>query len=685
MSKIIEAKAVISAADKTGNVFDQIAKKFKGIEKNAKALEGIKAPRFTGDLYKELERLKLSEKELAGVRKEFDRFHSTLKSRPIRASNYFRALDEWKGKTVEHWRDIKSAVDETDRAHSKFFKRAGRFAMTSAGVVGAAYAVNRVGRAAISAGAISQRESARDYLAGIPQSESDRLAAAAQSSSTRYKSVDTSTMHERLRDTAMSTRSTDKAIELADTIAEGTTVLQSLKGKDKAIEEGRKFFSALDVLGKNIDPKEVRELFDGYIKALGVEGEDMDLGGALAMARQSRAAGGVLSNRFLMTTAPGLARDLGDPQLGTALSSSLSQNVGGRATKASKAAQQEFDLRDKQGRFLDSDMLMRDPDKYAWERIIPALQKKGVDVNDNIKVTEALSKLFSNRVVQDVFGKLITQREQYQAKAEQYGRAPGLGAAGPLMGKDPFVALEGVQSQLRNFAALAPVMDTTSSGLNVLSNGIVNLNRTIQDGKLPTGKDVAGGDITFWGAIAEPWTRTRTPEEAREANWRDLYRRQLTELDQKLSPRYGLDEASARALRLKRFDRQIALDQSENLQTMPGIYSDEELKQWQAKYGSIGANVPMPRPRPAGLGEMPPVQSMEGAEQRVSIDGKVEGEAKLDIKVEAGEYLKALVSKMEQGIKLIGQLSSNGPGSSGKSSPDANAPPAGLNTGMPLP
>jgi hypothetical protein len=50
MSKIIEAKAVISAADKTGNVFDKIASKLKGVERSAKSLESVKAPKFTGDL-----------------------------------------------------------------------------------------------------------------------------------------------------------------------------------------------------------------------------------------------------------------------------------------------------------------------------------------------------------------------------------------------------------------------------------------------------------------------------------------------------------------------------------------------------------------------------------------------------------------------------------------------------------
>lgn len=68
--------------------------------------------------------------------------------------------------------------------------------------------------------------------------DSKRIAAEALHASGRFRSVDSSTMHERLRDTAMGMRSTDKALELTDTIGQMTTVLQSLKGKDKAIEDG---------------------------------------------------------------------------------------------------------------------------------------------------------------------------------------------------------------------------------------------------------------------------------------------------------------------------------------------------------------------------------------------------------------------------------------------------------------
>jgi len=91
MSRTIEAKAIISAADATGSVFDKIAAKIKGLEKNAKSLEGIKPPRFMGDFNAELQRLKLTEKELQGVRERRQAFMDALRRERPQAQQYFRA------------------------------------------------------------------------------------------------------------------------------------------------------------------------------------------------------------------------------------------------------------------------------------------------------------------------------------------------------------------------------------------------------------------------------------------------------------------------------------------------------------------------------------------------------------------------------------------------------------------
>lgn len=477
---IIEARAVISATDKTGGVFDKIASKFKEIAGTAKSLSDIKPLKgmSDGDFMRSLRDLKASAREMEIINKSARDFSAALKSGgPMKASRYFDSLSVWREKTISNLRAVRGEMERTEAIRRRFVGPIGngaRMAVGALGVGSAAYVANRGARGIVTAGSVSVREGARDYLAGLSDSDSDRIKRRSSDLSRQYPSITASTMHERLRDTAMSMRSLDKAFEVEDAIARGTVVLQSLKGKDQAIEEGRKFFRGLDVLGKNQDPKQVEGLFNGFIKALGVEGADLNLGDVFQIAKQSRAAGLALSDRFLMSTAPGLIGDMGAPQVGTALASGLAQAIGGRATKESKAFQQSAGLRDKSGNFLDKSLMQSDPDRYAWNRLIPAMQKKGINADDATGVTEFLSKAFSNRTVADLLGKLILQRQQYQDKSRQYDKAPGLAAAGELPRRDPFVAAEGFISQLRNTAAALaePVFPLATSALNSLSGAL---------------------------------------------------------------------------------------------------------------------------------------------------------------------------------------------------------------------
>jgi hypothetical protein len=678
--RTISATAVISAADKTGNVLDKIASKFKGLEKNAKALEGIKAPKFAGDLFEELKRLKLSEKELQGVRKEMALFQNQLKSSPVRAAHYFRAIDDWQSKQVNKWRELKAGVDETDKAHRKFFASAGRFGLAAAGIGGAAYAVGRIATAGVRANAIEKRESARDYLAGMSDAESQRIKDEALLVSGRYHSVDASTMHERLRDTAMGMRSTEKALELSETIAQGTTVLQSLKGKDQAIEEGRKFFSALDVLGKNIDPKEVKELFDGYIKALGVEGADMNLGGVFGMAKRLKAAGATVSNRFLMTTGVGLGRDMGDERAGNAISMMMQQEV--QATKQAKEYGKKYGLRDENGKFADRSEMMRDPDLWAWRRVTAAMERAKLDPNKAEDVNTFLQSAYSNSSARDVISKMMTQREQYQGKAEQFNKAPGLAGAAGLAGKDPFVAYEGLLAQLRNLATLAPGMDSAAAGLNSLSTAVANMNNAIATGTIEG--DYKGA--RWLKGHRESGLLASVSATNDRANLESLRMRQR-EVAEKLR-QGGYSDSVTRDLRMKDFELRSGIDAANNYGSMPPIFSQEELDRWQemdrehrrgaaySTFGKGGGGVALPSSDPRKSSEMPPVQSLEGANVQAQLTGSAEvhGEVKQTIEVKASQYFEALVQNAQNAIKLAGQYVANGVGSTGKSSPDAAAP-----------
>jgi hypothetical protein len=65
----------------------------------------------------------------------------------------------------------------------------------------------------------------------------------------------------------------------------------------------------------------------------------------------------------------------------------------------------------------------------------------------------------------------------------------------------------------------------------------------------------------------------------------------------------------------------------------------------------------------------------------VNVQGTVGGE--LRVTFEAGTTLVSLAERAEQAVKLVGSLTANGPGSTGKSSPDAAAP-ARPSTGSPF-
>lgn len=509
--KTVAAAEKAVASGGTKNV-DGLA---SSLDRVSKASAKLKASGGLGfdSISKSFASLQLTGRELRSVEKDFARFQQRIASmgrEGMRAGSYLPALTQWTTQTAANIKAMRVAADEAEKARAKLYRgwRGGaRMAAGALGVGSVAYGAQRMVRGGVTASAVSARESARDYLAGLDQKDSDRLGRAALSSSSRYNSVDASTMHERLRDTSMSMRSIDKAIELADTIAQGTVVLQSLKGKDAAIEEGRKFFSALDTLGKNVEPSEVRSLFDGYIKALGIEGADMNLAGVLQMARQSRSAGGSLSPRFMMTTGVGLQRDMGDNQVGTALASAQSQVIGGRATAKSKEEQRRLGLRDKKGNFLNAKMMMEDPDLYAWGPLKDALKSSGVNTGDNSAVAATLSKIFSNRTVADVFTKLIQQEEQYRAKGGGdvggFNRGPGLRAAGELPARDPFVAWEGMKAQIANLATQAPIMDAAAKGLSYLSAAIGNFTRQFsEDTDFNKGGKLAGlGVLGVGGAI----------------------------------------------------------------------------------------------------------------------------------------------------------------------------------------
>lgn len=401
-------------------------------------------------------------------------------------------------------RELGGHLQTRERAFREHHLRMGRVFKESAAYLGAGGALYGAGRALTSgarAAADQSRERARDYLAGRAE-DTVRIDREALALSSRYKSVDSNTFHERLRDMSLSMGSIDKALAVSDSMARSMTVLQSLKGRDAAIEEGRKFDKALDTFGKNIDPATVRKLMDGFVKALGVEGAELNYGELLQAAKMSKSAGPGLGEEFLATVAPGLMTELGGARFGTALSSSYAQLIGGRSTKKSLAYQEKIGMRDAQGQIsaADRDLIASNPYAYTRSRLMPMLEKSGVDLDNTAAVGEAMSKIFSNQVVANLYTQMVTQRDQIDRRVGQYRKAPGLAAADELAQRDPYVAAAAASAQFRNAMAELgdAVMPAATKALNLFADGANALARYADENPL---KALAGTAVVGAGGV----------------------------------------------------------------------------------------------------------------------------------------------------------------------------------------
>jgi len=750
MAKIIEAKVVLTGEDKgVVATFSKVAKSVDGIAKSAKAFNGLKPTKAFDDMaksakalngikpmagwgasfQKEIEKMSLSSRELLRVQREFKRFQEMTPR--FRASQYMRDFDTWKTRTIRGIHEVRREQERLEH-RARRLRNVPRAIGNAAGIYTGGYVANRSARATVTAGAESARESARDYLAGLPDGESARLKTAAEKLSEQYKSIPATVMHGQLREAATSMRSIDKAVALGGTLAEALTVLKTMKGADRAPEELRRYLAGLDVVGKNQDPAEVRQLLNSALKAMQTEGADMDFGGLLQAVRQARSAGSVLSNRFMTNALPALGRDMGDAQVGTALSSGLSQVIGGRATKKSKVEQYRYGLRRK-GVFKDSEKFMRDPDLWAWENLTPALKKRKVNVDDETAVAAAISKLFSNRTVADLMTKLVVQREQYQAKYRQYDQNPGLKAAEELPKRDPFVAWSAATAQLNNaLAAIAePQTERAISVLNNVASGLGQIAKfareepkkaqEIVNGAVPVGLGVLGAGANAAGAAigglsgfllrafghiigpfgpalsmaSQPDIQTKAPdgrpfvEVLRERAWKG---KSFT-LDNIQQALYGPKVVPPEVERLLKRARQIdnwqgALDKT----ALGGAFRASQLKRIEQARAELLPElerlgyVPSASPQPgAGQQQQQPMTAANIA-KALGFDKLVTSETRVtaELKGEATVSGKAEVTINIPGfgvhsamIPLSGTVSANGPGSLGTSSPDAAAMPVG--------
>ncbi|MEZ5764902.1 MAG: hypothetical protein R3D69_12025 [Xanthobacteraceae bacterium] len=423
------------------------------LDKVAAAKKKLDAP-FKGlDLAREFGDLKLTRRELQLITKDFEALRGAM--RGMKASDALGTFGLWKTRTIADLRDMRREMQATDRARDRMFRgwRGGaRFAAGAAGVGGAAYVTGRGVRGTVRAGAVYQREGAREFAAGMTPSESVEAGRLAKNYSAKYPSIDAAQVRDRLRSLRSFTGDFGKGTSLLEGQLQALTVLQSLKGKDNATQELNQFMRGMDVLGKNEDPKVVSQLTNAFIKAMSVD-PDLNMGQFSQFARKSKSAGAALSNEFLAEIVPTFSQDMGGPELGTALGTEVSQAISGRGTAKSKSFQRRAGLRNAKG-MVDPNLLLSNPydwiNKYAPE----AMRRMKLDPAKERDITKFMGDAFSAQTVSNLFTKFITQRDQAERNRRMARDAPEMDiVSGKLKELDPFVAAEGFMAQLRNLGA----------------------------------------------------------------------------------------------------------------------------------------------------------------------------------------------------------------------------------------
>ncbi|KRR11292.1 hypothetical protein CQ12_05550 [Bradyrhizobium jicamae] len=613
-------------------------------------MEGIKPLKFTGNIENELRRLKLTERELQGVRKAQAALDAQLKADPVgrRASMYFRAMDDWKNRTVAHWREVKAGVDEADKAHKKFFAAAGRFGLAATGIGGAAYATYRTGRFALDRSKEDNREWTKQRQVGLTQSQSDEIAAEAERQSQQFPSVSQTELRAAGREATMQLGSSEAGLKMMSTIGRFMTSGKVLWGTDKIEEQTRKALQILDAR-QITDPQRANNLLDALVRSSQVEGgpdfKAEDLRTALRYGRDMTRG---QSDRFITGVLPQLGVDMGYPQAGTGLASMHSALIGGRQKEAASEFQRAVGLRN-DGGLVGQGLFARDVDRWFDEHFIPAMKKAKVNTEDPAEVAAFNSKFFSNRTAADVAGNMVRGQAQRVRRREQQELAKGMAGAESLHRKDFGMAAEAASAQLANVAValdkVTGASDRIIGGLNNISEGAGSLSTWLRTGEWPkesqekwkTHIDSEAYRDGLGGVLQEYKTPYPTGEDPMGS---DYSRRQFR------SNEYwsGLGREGASAESAARLRREAERFDAAKPFAVPGLSKT-------MTYGT-GAESAAP----------------------VTVEGTMEGEGKLAIDINAGSSLIDVVRRAEAVIKLAGQINANGVGSNGKSSPDAAAP-----------
>jgi hypothetical protein len=778
VAKIIEAKAVISAEDRTGAVFDRIAKKIDSIAKNAKTSKNVDA------LAKSLER---AQKQMAAI----DRFgaskdgfaaaRSRFREAQAAVESAARAMKRGEGdaralqRTYESTQQavtraaaaferqktavlqakhgleqlgipaaraataqdrLRAAVERTNLAlekqPSKFRRAVGAAGRgVSNGMMLAGPGILHVTKEAAKSGAEIQSELVKMRAAGIPETDIQRASTEAGDLTAKYTNVKRSDALERFKELRSIMLNPEEAHSMLPIFVQATSAMNAIDRTGESAKGLNFAARGAEVLGLGQNEERMRAYVNSFIKAQQVMGETITPEMQYELAKYARASGATLSDRFKLTTGLSLSQELGGSSAGKAVDQFVKQITGGFQGNNHSAAKEfvamglasknDFDATKtgeikglKPGHKLPGwKVAQSDPDRYVYDYLLPAFERN--HITDQDAQIAQVRRMFPAGNAADLVVKLLQQRQSYENHAKLYGEAKGLDAANGTNNQDPFVALNSLTTSLSNFAGVLtqPSMQSAAGALDYMASSLggwqnelskwaqANPNAAKWAGGGALAAGVGGGVIASGMLVSNLFSgfglgASATALDGSAAALSTAAAELSAAAGAGAATKGGSAAAAAGGLGSSIWKYGVAgapyvagaavlgaglwgLHENVVDNHFEGMSLNDRLRATGGSPTIRGAY------RRAFLqdefGSSPEVTPTTtygtgvGGDKSVAVSGTVTGEGKMAIEVNAGSSLIDVVNRAEAAIRLAGTVNSNGPGSLGQSSPDANAPP----------
>jgi hypothetical protein len=627
---------------------------------------------------------------------------------------------------------LRAAVDRTNAALERqpgIFRRAmgaaGRGVAN--GMMLAGPGILHATKEGVKSGAEIQSEIVKMRTAGIPETDIQRAMRETGDLTARYTNVKRSDALERFKELRSIVLHPEEAHELLPTMVAANAAMNAVD-KSGEMAKGLNFAArGAEVLGLAQDPKRFREYLDSFVKAQQVMGKTITPEMQYEFAKYSKASGATLSDRFKMTTGVSLSQELGGQTTGQSIDQFVKQITGGFQGNQHSAAK-EFvamglaskDMFEttktgeikgmKPGKKLPGASLAQtDPDQYVYDYLLPALEKHNITKQED-QIAQ-VRRMFPAGRSADLVTKLIQQRESFSNHAKLYGEAKGLGADNS---GDPFVALNSLSTSLQNFAGAltSPAMETAASVLSSMSAtvaGWANSMSKFAEAHPDAAKYMGGGAIAAGVGVGGVATYSLFSGLMNgfglgtSAVALDGSAAALSAAAAELSAAAGVGAAAKGGAAATAAGWIGASIWAGGVAAAPyaavgalglgGLYAMHKAVE-DAGYEGLTSGERMRRQRGGSMRDVyrrafgydelsgPEVSPTTtygtgvSGDKAISVSGTMTGEGRMDVTVNAGSSLLDVVRRAEAAIALSGNINSNGPGSLGRSSPDAAAPPS---------